>query len=82
MNEAILPYGSIGADGNEDKLMPATDVKRAAHELLDSLPESITWEEIAYRMEVRASIERGLTDVDKGRVVSQEDVERRFGLER
>lgn len=61
--------------------MSSTNVKQAAHELLDSLPETITWDEVAYRMEVRASIERGLEDVQEGRVESQESVRQRFGID-
>ncbi len=59
---------------------PNTTAKHEAHELLDGFPDSITWEEIAYRVEVRASIERGLEDVRAGRVVSNEDVKKQFGI--
>lgn len=65
----------------KDDVMSSTNVKQAAHELLDSLPETITWDEVAYRMEVRASIERGLEDVQEGRVESQESVRQRFGID-
>ena len=61
--------------------MPSSDVKQAAHKLLDSFPESVTWDEVAYRMEVRASIERGLKDVEAGRVISHDEVKKHFGIE-
>lgn len=61
--------------------MPAS-AKQQAHELLDQLPDNVTWDEIAYRVEVHASIERGLADSDAGRVTSQEDVEKHFGTKR
>lgn len=60
--------------------MSATNVKQQAHELIDQLPDNATWDEIAYRMEVHASIERGLADSEAGRVTPQEDVEKRFGI--
>ena len=61
--------------------MTSTNVKKAAHELLDRLPETVTWDELAYEMEVRASIERGLADAEAGRVVPHEEVMKQFGLE-
>jgi predicted transcriptional regulator len=61
--------------------MPST-AKQQAHELIDQLPDDATWDEIAYRVEVHASIERGLADSDAGRVTPQEDVEKRFGTKR
>jgi predicted transcriptional regulator len=61
--------------------MSSNDVKQAAHELLDSFPESVTWDEVACRMEVRASIERGFRDVEAGRVFSHDEVKERFGVE-
>ncbi|MCK7494446.1 MAG: hypothetical protein MZW92_27140 [Comamonadaceae bacterium] len=33
--------------------------KQQARELIDQLPDNATWDEIAYRVEVHASIERG-----------------------
>jgi predicted transcriptional regulator len=50
--------------------------------LLDQLPDNDTWDEIAYRVEVHASIERGLADSDAGRVTPQEEVEKHFGIKR
>jgi len=59
--------------------MPASNAKQQAHELIDQLPDDATWDEIAYRVEVHASIERGLAESETGRVVSQEEVEKLFG---
>lgn len=58
--------------------MPNASAKQQAHELIDQLPDNATWDEIAYRVEVHASIERGLAESESGRVTSQEDVETRF----
>jgi len=62
--------------------MPNANAKQQAHELIDQLPDDATWDEIAYRMEVHASIERGLADSEAGRVIPQEEVEKRFGIKR
>jgi hypothetical protein len=55
--------------------------KRQAHELIDALPDSATWEDVAYEVELRASIERGLADSDAGRVVAVEDLMKELGIE-
>jgi len=56
--------------------------KAQAHELIDQLPDNASWEDVVYRLELHASIERGLADIEAGRVTSQEDVERRYGIRR
>ena len=55
--------------------MPPTKVKEAAHQLINQLPDEVSWDELAYRIEVRASIERGLADADAGRLIPQEEIE-------
>ena len=60
--------------------MPSTKVKEAAHRLIDQLPDEVSWDELAYRIEVRASIERGLADAEAGRLITQEEIEKRFGI--
>ncbi|MFL6621788.1 MAG: hypothetical protein ACJ8NR_04130 [Sulfurifustis sp.] len=62
--------------------MSASSAKQQARELIDQLPDNATWDEIAYRVEVHASIERGLAENEAGRVVSQDDVEKKFGTKR
>jgi hypothetical protein len=57
-----------------------TDIKSAAHELVDSLPEGATWDDLMYEIYVRQSIEQGLADCEAGRTMSVEDVRARFGL--
>ena len=61
--------------------MPVS-AKQQAHELIDQLPDNATWDEIAYRVEVHASIERGLAEAQTDRVTPQEEVEKRFGITR
>jgi len=45
------------------------------------LDDTATWDEVAYHMEVRASIEQGLADVKAGRVHTHEEVRKYFGLD-
>ena len=58
----------------------AEDVKKQAHELIDQLPDPATWEDVAYRIGVRASIERGLADAEAGRVMTTEELRESLGL--
>lgn len=60
--------------------MATANIKTTAHELIDQLPDDISWSQLAYHMEVRASIERGLEDVKAGRVYSTDEVKKHLGL--
>ena len=60
--------------------MATANVKQAAHQVIDRLPDDVSWDEVAYRMEIRASIERGLADVEAGRAIPQEEIEKHFGI--
>ena len=51
--------------------------KEATAEILKELPDDATYDDIMYRLYVRRKIERGLKDLEEGRVVSQEEAERR-----
>jgi len=59
----------------------AGTVKEKAHQLLDKLPDSATWDDVVYELAVRRSIERGLDDADAGRLTDAKDVRREFGIE-
>lgn len=54
--------------------------KHLAHELIDQLPDTATWRELAYTLEVRADIEEGLADIEAGRVSSVVEIRREYGL--
>lgn len=60
--------------------MQTETVKEQAHRLLESLPESATWEDLIYRIYVRQAIEAGIKDSDEGRTVDVAEVRKRFGL--
>ena len=60
--------------------MQAENIKEKAHQLLDNLPDSATWEDLMYRIYVRKAIEAGMKDSDQGRAVEVREVRRKFGL--
>lgn len=60
--------------------METGNIKEQAHELLEKLPDSATWEDVMYRIYVRQAIEAGIKDSDEGRTVGVKEVRKRFGL--
>lgn len=48
--------------------------KQEVRLLLDQIPDDATFEDIQYHIYVREKIERGLKDVEEGRVVSEEEL--------
>lgn len=52
--------------------------KQEVIELIQSLPDDSTLEDIQYHLYVRQKVLRGLRDVDDGRFETQEDVEKRM----
>ena len=55
-------------------------VKEESIHLIQSLPDTVTWDDIIYEMYVKKKIEKGLKDIEEGRVVPHEEVKKRFGL--
>jgi predicted transcriptional regulator len=51
----------------------APDIKTEAHRLVEGLPESATWDDLAYEVYVRQAIETGLAEVAAGRVVDHDE---------
>jgi predicted transcriptional regulator len=52
--------------------------KKQALEMVKKLPDKATWDDIMYGVYVRNKIEAGIQAADEGRVVSHEDVKKRF----
>ena len=52
-------------------------VKEQAIELIKSLPDDCTLEDIQYHLYVRAKVERGIRAIDEGIVVTQEEAEKK-----
>lgn len=60
--------------------MQSESIKEQAHQLLDNLPDSNTWEDVMYRIYVRQAIEAGIKDSHQGRTIDVKEVRKRFGL--
>ena len=52
--------------------------KAQVQEILETLPEDASLEDIQYHIYVRQKIQQGLEDVDAGRVISHDEVQRRL----
>jgi predicted transcriptional regulator len=49
------------------------NIKPDARQLVDALPDSATWDDLAYEIYVRQAVERGLADGEAGRVVNHDE---------
>ncbi len=52
--------------------------KQEVSDLLNRLPDDCTLEDVQYHLYVLQKIERGLRDVEEGRVYTQEEVEKKM----
>ena len=62
------------------KNMQTESIKQQAHQLLDNLPDSATWEDLMYLIYVRQAIKAGIEDSDQGRTLDVKEVRKKFGL--
>ena len=46
--------------------------------MIESLPEDATWEDVQYSIYVRERIERGRCEAADGKILDEEEVERRM----
>ena len=56
------------------------NVKSAAKDLIDKLPEEAEWDDLMYEIYVRQSIEKGMKDSHAGRTISHEEIKRKYKL--
>jgi predicted transcriptional regulator len=49
------------------------NIKSEARQLVDGLPETATWDDLAYEVYVRASIDAGIADAEAGRTLSTDE---------
>ena len=49
------------------------NIKPGARALVESLPDSATWDDLAYEVYVRQAIELGLEDAEAGRTVAHDE---------
>lgn len=52
--------------------------KEEVRKMLECRPHDVSFEDIQYHIYVREKIERGLQDIQEGRVLGQEDIEDRM----
>jgi predicted transcriptional regulator len=74
----VDPAGTIGHGHRREERHRMSRVKDEVRKILDQLPDDVSFEDIQYHIYVRQKLERGLKDVQEGRVVSQEEMERRM----
>lgn len=53
-------------------------LKDEVKQIIDNLPDNCSLEDIQYTLYVRKKIQQGLEDVDKGNVISHEEMEKRM----
>ena len=58
--------------------MNINTAKEEVQKMLDQIPDDVSFEDIQYHIYVHEKIARGLKDVEEGRVLSQEEVEKRM----
>lgn len=52
--------------------------KAQVQEILETLPEDVSLEDIQYHIYVRQKIQQGIDDVDAGRVIGHDEVRQRL----
>ncbi len=57
-------------------------VKDAIRSVIQLLPDTVTWDEVQYRLYVRQQIEAGLSDSDAGRLIDTEEMRHRLNLKK
>lgn len=60
--------------------MSAVKIKDQARQLVESLSDDATWEDLIYQIYVREAIEDGIRDADSGRLVDTATVRAELGL--
>ena len=62
--------------------MPVSMIKESAHELVDKLPDSATWDDLMHQIYVREAIERGLADSKDGKTKNVDEIRNKYGLQK
>jgi len=53
-------------------------VKEEFRRMIESLPDDATWEDVQYSIYVRERIERGRSEAAGGKILEEDEVERRM----
>jgi Tfp pilus assembly protein PilO len=62
--------------------MEKTELKKEVESLLKDLPEDADWDDLMYKIYVRQSIEQGLKDSERRRIISHEEIRKKYQLAR
>lgn len=57
-----------------------TRLRQQVHQIAEQLPPEATWDDVRYQVELHASIERGLADLNAGRAIPVEELMAEFDL--
>jgi len=49
------------------------NIKAEAHRLVEALPDSANWDDLAYEVYVRQAVDQGLAEADAGRLLEHDD---------
>lgn len=60
--------------------MPNAKLKQQAHDLVDRLPETATWDDLMREIYEHQAIERGIADADAGRAKDSKEIRAKYGL--
>ena len=52
--------------------------KDEAKRIIENLPEEATWDDIMYQLYVKEKVEKSLDDVEKGKLLSHDEVKKRL----
>jgi predicted transcriptional regulator len=61
--------------------MTATSVKNEAKRLIENLPDTASWDDLMYEVYGRQKIDDGIKAADEGRVLTHEEVRKRFAMQ-
>jgi predicted transcriptional regulator len=53
-------------------------VKEEAKKILNNLPDEASWDDVMYEMYVRKKIDEGIKAADEGKILTHEEVKKRF----
>ena len=61
--------------------MAATSVKNEAKRLVENLPDTASLDDLMYEVYVRQKIEEGIKATDEDRMLTHEEVRKRFSMQ-
>lgn len=73
-----MPMRLVLGDNVMNELTFDHGVKNSVQDVMQSLPDDVTWDEVQYRLYARQQIEKGLADSLAGRVLDTGEMRRRL----